>query len=395
MALTQVTLSGTFKNPDGTACSGDVVFRLAAPILDGDGNVIVASSTERVTLSGTGTFSQVLYATEGTGLLPTGNAYVVEELITGADRRVYEIALPSTNLTPNLADFVPTTSRPTYELIGNGTPASTVVTETGFGQAAAVGAASAYARADHTHGTPTNPVTAHEAAADPHVQYRLEAANIPQAEVTNLVADLAAKVAASTLTANGNLLTRAGGVPAEVSRAALAADAAFTGTYAPKVSPTITPTDAAAIALTVQGTASQAGDLQRWQNSAAAAVARMDVAGRLGLGGAAPGGAVGGQQAVLSVDGYTGLGGFRINGADGTFPIYLDTAGTFRLGSASGDVVLAPGLVDAFRAIAAPADGNTGILVSRNVGGVVTMQTVSMGAADSGGAGFKVLRVPN
>lgn len=43
----------------------------------------------------------------------------------------------------------------------------------------------------------------------------------------------------------------------------------------------------------------------------------------------------------------------------------------------------------------APADGNTALLVRRNVGGTQTVQQVSMGAADSGGSGFKVLRVPN
>ena len=42
-----------------------------------------------------------------------------------------------------------------------------------------------------------------------------------------------------------------------------------------------------------------------------------------------------------------------------------------------------------------PADGNTALLVRRNVGGTASLVQVSMGAADSGGAGFKVLRVPN
>lgn len=37
---------------------------------------------------------------------------------------------------------------------GGGTPATTVVTETSYGQASAVGTSSSYARADHTHGTP-------------------------------------------------------------------------------------------------------------------------------------------------------------------------------------------------------------------------------------------------
>lgn len=41
------------------------------------------------------------------------------------------------------------------------------------------------------------------------------------------------------------------------------------------------------------------------------------------------------------------------------------------------------------------ADGETALLVRRNVGGTLTVQQVSMGAIDSGGAGFRVLRVPN
>lgn len=42
-----------------------------------------------------------------------------------------------------------------------------------------------------------------------------------------------------------------------------------------------------------------------------------------------------------------------------------------------------------------PADGETALLVRRNVGGTQTVQRVSMGATDSGGSGFKLLRVPN
>ena len=41
------------------------------------------------------------------------------------------------------------------------------------------------------------------------------------------------------------------------------------------------------------------------------------------------------------------------------------------------------------------ADGATALLIRRNVGGTFTLQQVTMGAADSGGTGFKVLRVPN
>jgi hypothetical protein len=117
MSLTTVTLSGTFKQADGTACAGTVRFHLASPIQDASGNVIVSQNTETATLDGTGSFSLTLYATSGTGLLPLNNAYVVEEFITGAPRRSYEVDLPDTELTPNLADLVPPASRPPVSVV--------------------------------------------------------------------------------------------------------------------------------------------------------------------------------------------------------------------------------------------------------------------------------------
>lgn len=49
-----------------------------------------------------------------------------------------------------------------------------VVTETAFGQASTNGALASVSRSDHTHGTPTDPVTAHVAAGDPHTAYLKE-----------------------------------------------------------------------------------------------------------------------------------------------------------------------------------------------------------------------------
>jgi hypothetical protein len=46
-------------------------------------------------------------------------------------------------------------------------------------------------------------------------------------------------------------------------------------------------------------------------------------------------------------------------------------------------------------AVSPPTDGQVALLVQRNVDGVITTQPVSMGVADSGGAGFRLLRVPN
>lgn len=49
-----------------------------------------------------------------------------------------------------------------------------VTAETSFGLASANGVSTNASRSDHAHGTPTNPVTAHEAAADPHTGYQKE-----------------------------------------------------------------------------------------------------------------------------------------------------------------------------------------------------------------------------
>lgn len=54
---------------------------------------------------------------------------------------------------------------------------ATVPSTQAFADAAAVGAAAFAARRDHKHAMPTNPVTAHEAAGDPHTGYRLESAD--------------------------------------------------------------------------------------------------------------------------------------------------------------------------------------------------------------------------
>lgn len=53
-------------------------------------------------------------------------------------------------------------------------PGNTVVEEIDFGQTSDPGVSAEYSRADHTHGTPENPVPDHEAALDPHPQYVID-----------------------------------------------------------------------------------------------------------------------------------------------------------------------------------------------------------------------------
>ena len=76
----------------------------------------------------------------------------------------------------------------------------------------------------------------------------------------------------------------------------------------------------------------------------------------------------------------------RSNGTGG-----LSDGGTGTVKAVVGNIPTASDDV----AFVTPADGETILYVKRNVGGTITQQRVSMGAADSGGVGFKLLRVPN
>jgi hypothetical protein len=53
------------------------------------------------------------------------------------------------------------------------------------------------------------------------------------------------------------------------------------------------------------------------------------------------------------------------------------------------------GQIQAQISAATPTAGQTTLYLLRHNGTSATMQQVTLGAADSGGAGFKVLRVPN
>lgn len=59
---------------------------------------------------------------------------------------------------------------------GGPAPASSVVAATTFGLSPAAGTATQYARQDHTHGAPADPIPAHVAVSNPHTQYQLDSA---------------------------------------------------------------------------------------------------------------------------------------------------------------------------------------------------------------------------
>jgi hypothetical protein len=101
-----------------------------------------------------------------------------------------------------------------------------------FGAAQAIGTADTFARGDHVHAMPVDPVTAHAAAGDPHTGYRLESADHTHAS-TGLQAGQVAHSALTGLTND------------EHTQYVLEATAGITGTLA--LSGDISPTDTGAI----------------------------------------------------------------------------------------------------------------------------------------------------
>lgn len=96
------------------------------------------------------------------------------------------------------------------------------------------------------------------------------------------------------------------------------------------------------------------------------------------------------------------LEAFSLLDSNGALALYAALSAVIRVNTAGAhegavDVQVADGgaLVQGARVDSQVADGETAFLVRRNVGGVLTLQRVSMGASDSGGAGFKLLRVAN
>lgn len=106
--LTTVTVSGTYVDIQGNPIAGQVNFTPRAILTDAAYNQIVISKTISVTLDPTGSFSVVLPVTDDTSLSPINFTYSVEEAFVGG--RIYDISIPSTSATLNLADVVPSSA---------------------------------------------------------------------------------------------------------------------------------------------------------------------------------------------------------------------------------------------------------------------------------------------
>lgn len=185
---TQVTLTGLFSAalPTASIPTGTVAFWPNTVLTDAGTGQIIEAATVTATLDGGGALSVTLMATDDPDIHPAGWAYWVRETIDGYPQRIYQIKLPAGG-PYRLGDLQQLSSPATSPYVlqsqvgqpngvasldgagqvpasqlanasggggGGGVPSSTVVTETGYGQASTPGVAATYSRGDHTHGSP-------------------------------------------------------------------------------------------------------------------------------------------------------------------------------------------------------------------------------------------------
>ena len=160
--------------------------------LDSSGNLKVTTSSSTGVSSIVGTSNQIavspatgnaVASLEFSGTVP-GNSAVGDSAAVGTSGSASRLdhthgresfATPSVILSTAGAAGVATTPIRSDSTIA-AFDATVPVTQA-FADAAATGSVAFAARRDHTHGMPTNPITAHEAAGDPHTGYRLESAD--------------------------------------------------------------------------------------------------------------------------------------------------------------------------------------------------------------------------
>lgn len=92
MSFTPIEITGTYSNPDGSACSGFVTFILSTPIANS--NVVIQPQPIICELGTGGTLATTLYANNDPGTIPNVSNYVVVEQTDGAANREYTIKVP-------------------------------------------------------------------------------------------------------------------------------------------------------------------------------------------------------------------------------------------------------------------------------------------------------------
>jgi hypothetical protein len=159
--LSTVTVSGTYKTPDGSPRAGRIVFSPEPDILTSATHGTLVLGAVEAVLDNNGTFTATLLATDDPDVTPSGWTYAVSERWNDAIGRSYHIALPSGAPTVDLADIAPTAPADGEYVVITG-PAGPPGPPGQNGQDGQDGSnADAEAYADAA-------VTAHVGAADPH-----------------------------------------------------------------------------------------------------------------------------------------------------------------------------------------------------------------------------------
>lgn len=103
-----VTVTGTYKKPDGTAASGFVTFTPAPQIVaDTSNDTLVVADTVSAVLDSTGSFSVQVASSTDTNLSPHGWTYTVHENIEGVAPRTYSVDISDATSPVNLFDLAP------------------------------------------------------------------------------------------------------------------------------------------------------------------------------------------------------------------------------------------------------------------------------------------------
>jgi hypothetical protein len=92
MAVTIITVTARYANPDGTAASGTVKFKLSKPFANA--STIYHGQTLAATLNGSGQISQSLAANDDAGTAPANTTYTVTEALVDTPEREYQISVP-------------------------------------------------------------------------------------------------------------------------------------------------------------------------------------------------------------------------------------------------------------------------------------------------------------
>lgn len=106
--LSTVTVTGTYKHPDGTPLIGRVIFRPEPEILTSASYGTLVLGTVEGVLDTNGTFTATLLATDDPDVSPIGWTYRVTERWYDTVGRDYPIALPQAAPNVDIADIAPT-----------------------------------------------------------------------------------------------------------------------------------------------------------------------------------------------------------------------------------------------------------------------------------------------